>query len=239
MRTLVKVRLSWPDVTTTWSTIPFSVLRKGVDVSIFVLFPHDRSGREDIRSPGRAELAQIAEHMKSLPANTLITVMGHADITGGAQYNQALSIASKTADKETQLASKVNLAKTDLALGHAAAVIPQLKKLAHDADALGLKALSVECSVALAQALVATKNTAAAEQTLVLTQARAENLGLRVLDAKAQALQAALATSAGKSSEAAIQNRAVVRILEAISKEDGAAKVLERADLKAIYAAAK
>jgi OOP family OmpA-OmpF porin len=62
-----------------------------IDLSIFVLFPHDRSGREDIRSPGRAELAQIAEHMKSLPANTVITVMGHADITGGAQYNQALS----------------------------------------------------------------------------------------------------------------------------------------------------
>jgi serine/threonine protein kinase/tetratricopeptide (TPR) repeat protein len=155
------------------------------------------------------------------------------------QYSQALSIASKTADKETQLASKVNLAKTDLALGHAAAVIPQLKKLAQDADALGLKALSVECSVALAQALVATKNTAAAEQTLVLTQARAENLGLRVLDAKAQSLQATLAAKAGKSSEAAIQNRAVVRILEGISKEDGAGKVLERADLKAIYAAAK
>ena len=62
-----------------------------IDLSIFVLFPHDRSGREDIRSPGRAELAQIAEHMKSLPANTVIDVMGHADITGGAQYNQALS----------------------------------------------------------------------------------------------------------------------------------------------------
>jgi len=62
-----------------------------IDLSIFVLFPHDRSGREDIRSPGRAELAQIAEHMKSLPANTVIAVMGHADITGGSQYNQALS----------------------------------------------------------------------------------------------------------------------------------------------------
>lgn len=62
-----------------------------IDLSIFVLFPHDRSGRDDIRSPGRAELAQIAEQMKSLPANTVITLMGHADVTGGAKYNQALS----------------------------------------------------------------------------------------------------------------------------------------------------
>jgi len=29
--------------------------------------------------------------MKSLPANTVIAVMGHADVTGGAKYNQALS----------------------------------------------------------------------------------------------------------------------------------------------------
>ncbi|HEX4309608.1 MAG TPA: tetratricopeptide repeat protein [Acidobacteriaceae bacterium] len=155
------------------------------------------------------------------------------------QYSQALGIASKTADKETQLLSKVNLAKTDLALGHAAAVIPQLKKLAQDADGLGLKAVSVECSVVLAQALVATKNAAAAQQTLVLTQARAENLGLRVLDAKAQALQSALAAKAGKSSEATMENHAVVRILDGISKEDGAGKVLDRADLKAIYSAAQ
>jgi hypothetical protein len=154
------------------------------------------------------------------------------------QYSQALGIAAKTADKETQLLSKVNVAKTDLALGHAAAVIPELRKLAQDADGMGLKAVSVECSVVLAQALVATKSTAAG-QALVLTQARSENLGLRVLDAKAQALQAALAAKAGKSSEASMENRAVVQILDGISKEDGAGKVLERADLKAIYSAAK
>jgi len=156
-----------------------------------------------------------------------------------AQYSQALGIASKTADKETQLLAKVNLAKTDLALGHLAAVIPQLKKLAQDADALGLKALSVECSVVLAQALVATKNDGAAEQTLTLPQARAENLGLRILQAKADALEASLAAKGGKSSEAQRDSAEVVRILEGISKEDGAGKVLERADLKGIYAAAK
>jgi hypothetical protein len=55
-----------------------------IDVSVFVLFPHDRSGADDIRAPGRAQLAQLAQHMKSLPSNTVITVMGHADITGRA-----------------------------------------------------------------------------------------------------------------------------------------------------------
>lgn len=155
------------------------------------------------------------------------------------QYGQALAIASKTPDKETQLRSKVNVAKTDLALGHAAAVIPVLKKLAQDADALGLKTDSVECSVYLAQALMATRNEGATEQTLALSQARAENLGLRILQAKADALEAKLAAERGKASEAQSNNLVVVKILEAISKEDQSANVLNRADLKNIYSDAQ
>jgi hypothetical protein len=155
------------------------------------------------------------------------------------QYAQALAIAAKTPSKETQLRAKVNLAKTDLALGHAAPVVPQLKKLAQDADALGLKAESVECSVYLAQALLETKNDAAAEQALTLAQARAENLGLRILQAKADALQAALAAKAGKTAEAQRNQLEVKRILDAIGKEDGAGKVPGRADLKGIYAGAE
>jgi serine/threonine protein kinase/tetratricopeptide (TPR) repeat protein len=150
------------------------------------------------------------------------------------QYSLALGIASKTPDKETQLLSKMNLAKTDLALGHAAAVAPVAKKLASDADALGLKAVSVECSVILAQALVATKNAGAGE-VLTLTLARAENLGLKVLEAKAQYLQATLYARSGKSADAGRGYRAVVGILDGIGKEDGAGKVLARADLAGIY----
>ena len=155
------------------------------------------------------------------------------------QYAQAQAISAKTPDKETQLRSRVNLAKTDLALGHAAAVAPQLKKLAQDADALGLKALSVECSIYLAQAQAAMKNDAAVGQTLTLAQARAENLGLRVLQAKADSLAATLAAKSGKAAEAQRNQHEVTRLLDAIAKEDGAAKIAQRADLKAIAAAAQ
>jgi len=154
------------------------------------------------------------------------------------QYSLALGIAAKTPDKETQLLSKVNLAKTDLALERAAAVAPVAKKLASDADALGLKAVSVECSVILAQALVATKNAGAAE-VLTLTLARAENLGLRVLEAKAQYLQATLYARSGKTADAGRGYRAVVGILDGIGKEDGAGKVLTRSDLVGLYADAQ
>ena len=159
--------------------------------------------------------------------------------TARQQYDHALASASKTADQETILLSKVNRAKADLGVGHAAAVIPEFKKLAQNADQLGLKALSVECSVYLAQAELATKNAAAAQQELELTLARAQNLGLRVLEAKTQALEGAIAAKNGKNSEAVLHDRQVVTILDSIRKEDNSSKLLDRADLKDIYSDAQ
>ena len=151
------------------------------------------------------------------------------------QYDHALAIASKTSDKEQILRSKVNMAKADLALGHASAAMGSLKKLAQDADTLGLQSVSVECSVYLGQAEIAQKNYSAARQELDLALARAEKLGLRVLEAKAQYLIASLLVANGKGSEATPHYREVVRILEGVSHEDNSARVLERADLKDIY----
>jgi len=155
------------------------------------------------------------------------------------QYDRALATASKTQDKETILLSKVNRAKADLAMGHAAQVIPQFKSFAQDADSLGLKALSVDCAVYLAQAEIAVNNSAAARQQIGMILARAENLDLRVLQAKTEYLQASLLAAAGKSGEAAIHDRQVVTILDTIGREDNSAKITSRADLKNLYADAQ
>ena len=151
------------------------------------------------------------------------------------QYEEAFEISSKTSNQERILISKVNRAKIELAVGHDATVIPVLKKLAQDADTLGLKSVSVECSVYMAEALIAGKNYSAARQQLDLALARAEKLGLRVLEAKAQYLIASLLVQSGKQNEATPHYREVVRILESISKEDNSARVLERADLQRLY----
>lgn len=70
---------------------PDPVAVERIDVSLFVLFPHDRAARGDIRAPGRAQLARLAAHLKSLPEDTLVTITGHADITGKPGYNEKLS----------------------------------------------------------------------------------------------------------------------------------------------------
>lgn len=151
------------------------------------------------------------------------------------QYDHAFEISSKTSDKEQILLSRVNKTKADLAIGRAAAVIPLLKKLAQDADALGLKPVAVECSIDLGQAWIAGKNYSGARQELDLALARAEKLGLRVLQAKAHYFLASLLTQSGKGNEATPHYREVVRILESIGKENNASRVLERADLQGIY----
>ena len=147
------------------------------------------------------------------------------------QYDRALQLATKASNREQVLLSKVDKAKTDVTQGHAAAAIGALKKLEQDADTLGLKSLSVECSVYLGAALNAAKDTRGARQELDKALSRAEKLGLRVLQAKAHYY---LALS-GNPKEATPHYREVVRILEGISKEGGSARLLERADLQSLY----
>ncbi len=61
------------------------------ELSASVLFPHDRSSRADMRPDGRAELHRLAVHIKGLAELTSVTVVGHADVTGTAAHNLALS----------------------------------------------------------------------------------------------------------------------------------------------------
>jgi tetratricopeptide (TPR) repeat protein len=199
-------------------------------------------GRAD---EGRASLdsaLDIAHHVKDDVAVSLATnwigdgYFYKGDYLAARQeYDRALDISSRTSNKEQILLSKVNRVKADLAVGRTVAVIPTLKKLAQDADALGLKSVSVECSIYLGQALILDKNYAGARQELELALARAEKLGLRVLQAKAHYYLASLLVQGGKKSEATPHYREVVRILEGISKEDNSSRVLERADLQTIY----
>ena len=64
---------------------------------------------------------------------------------------------------------------------------------------------------------------------------QAEKLGLRTEQARAQYFLGSALAASGKTKEAVPHYREAVRILESISKEDGAARVLDRSDLKDIY----
>jgi outer membrane protein OmpA-like peptidoglycan-associated protein len=59
--------------------------------TLTVLFPHDRSRRADIRTPGHAQLRRLAAEVRKLPPGTRVLLVGNADLTGHDGYNVRLS----------------------------------------------------------------------------------------------------------------------------------------------------
>ena len=199
------------------------------------------AGRGDEGQKSVEEALSIAHEIKNdAVASLALNWMGDIPFYKGdynaarQQYDRALQAASQASDKERVLVSKVDLAKVDVKQGKSQAAIAGLKKLGADADSLGLKALSVECSVYLGEALVAKKDWKGARSEMDRALARAEKLGLRTLQAKAHYFIALSIPGAG-AKEATPHYREVVRILEGISKEDGSSRLLERADLQELY----
>ena len=200
------------------------------------------AGRGDEGQKNIEDALAIAQEIKndsvaSLALNWLGNVYFYKGDFKGAtqQYQRALQTATRAANRERILLSKINLAKTDVQEGHPQAAVATLKKLGDDADSLGLKTLSVECAVYMGQAMTEKKDAKGAQAALDRALARAEKLDLRVLQAKTHYWMGASQVQAGNGKLATPHFREVVRILEAISKEDGSARVLERADLQPIY----
>jgi len=198
-------------------------------------------GRGDEGQHTAEDALNIARDIKSAAESSLaLNWLGDIDFYKGdyngarQQYDRALQTATQASDRERILISRVNEAKVDVKQGRAQAAAA-LKKLGQDSDTLGLKALSVECSVYLGEALVAKKDGHSARPELEQALARAEKLGLRTLQAKAHYFIAQSLLQTGDSREATAHYREAVRILEDISKEDGSARVLERADLQSLY----
>ncbi len=119
--------------------------------------------------------------------------------------------------------------------GRSAAAISSLKSLAQEADGLGLKYLSVECSVDLAEALVNAKDYSSALQELEPVLGKVEKLGLRTLLARGHYLLATALRLTGNSAEATGHYREALRWLEEIRKEAGSNNVMQRADLNSMY----
>jgi serine/threonine protein kinase/tetratricopeptide (TPR) repeat protein len=151
------------------------------------------------------------------------------------QYDRALQVATKAKNRELAAVAKFDLARLDVAENRSAAAIPVLKKLIEEADSLGLKAMSVQASDWLAQALIATNKTADAQKELDRAMNRAEKLGLMIQQARGHFLLGEIYNRAGKTREAGPQYQETVRILESISKEQGAGRLLDRSDLKDRY----
>ena len=82
-------------------------------------------------------------------------------------------------------------------------------------------------------------NYARARQELERTLLRSDKLGVKPLAARVRFLQATTARQSSQTSEAQDNYRGAIQLLEGMSKEQGAEKILQRSDFKTMYDEAK
>jgi len=200
------------------------------------------AGREDEAQKILDEALSLARELKSQPeVAQALNVQGDSAFYRGdfkaarTFYGQALQVALQIKDRDQVLESKIGLAKVAIREGRAREAISSFESLCQEANSLGSKYLSAECSADLGEALVNSKNYSRARQELEPALGNAEKLGLRALLARDNYLLATALRETGDGREATGHFREALRLLDEIRKEAGAAKVIERADLKPIY----
>jgi tetratricopeptide (TPR) repeat protein/tRNA A-37 threonylcarbamoyl transferase component Bud32 len=200
-------------------------------------------GRDDEAQKILEEALGVAKEAKSDPkiAQTLDfqgdRLFYRGDFKGSqGLYEQALQFASKTKDPYAILLTKVNLAKAAIKQGRSQAAIKSLGESAKDAEAHRLKYISVECSLYLGEALLATKDYARARQELETAQRKGEDLKAQVLLAKIHYLLGTTLRLTGNQADASRHYADARRILEEIQKEAHSDDLLKRSDLSPIVA---
>jgi serine/threonine protein kinase/tetratricopeptide (TPR) repeat protein len=151
-------------------------------------------------------------------------------------YEQAFQAASKATDRQLILLSQLNSVKVSLEDGAPQAIIKKLKDIAEATQTLGLKYLSIECSIYEAHAKIRIKDYSGAQEQLERVDLLSENLGLRPLRVLSEFSLAKLFKQKGELPEATAHYRQVTSLLDTLRKEPGAQKIMERADFKAMYA---
>src|SRR5262249_35695104 len=131
--------------------------------------------------------------------------------------------------------AKSNLAKVQVMEKRGSQAITMLKPLIQQADEIGVKYVSVECSIFMAEAMIQGHNNTQARQELDRALLRADKSGMQPLSAHIHFLLAGMENAAGNASEVQNHSREAIRLLDEMKKDPGAENLLERADFKNIY----
>jgi tetratricopeptide (TPR) repeat protein len=199
-------------------------------------------GRYDEAQKNLAEAMSLARELqnKTLVVQILNfqgdTLYYRGDIkTAAGLFSQALAATSGNVEKDVVLLSKLNSAKCIVEEKRSQVAIAPLKALVQEAAAVGLKHISTEAELALAEALLNVHQYPAARKELETSLRTSEKLGLQALLARSHyQLGRTLELTASGSPEAAPHYAAARRILETIHQESGSDGILKRQDLSSI-----
>jgi eukaryotic-like serine/threonine-protein kinase len=151
-------------------------------------------------------------------------------------YEAAISTSAKTKDREKILIAKMNLARVGIADGRSQSAVNELRTAIRQADALHLKYYSLRGSVDIAEGMIKNKDHAHARQDLETALSSSEKLGMRLETARIHCLVGEALRLEGKASEADQQYKLGRDMLEELKKDPGAEHLLDRSDLRLLYA---
>jgi tetratricopeptide (TPR) repeat protein len=209
-----------------------------------------QAGRNAEAEKALKEASDVAReiHNQGLIAQTLNFLGDNAayrgDIKAAASaFDQALKEALRTSDQQLTLLSKANVAKALVIekRGERASdtnvqpAIEALRAVEREADRLGFKALSLECTIYRGEALLYEGDLVRAQRELERGAAQSEKLGLRALRANAEYLLATAQRLSGNTAEAARHLSEARRLLTEIRDELQSDLVLTRVDLAPIF----
>jgi tetratricopeptide (TPR) repeat protein len=155
--------------------------------------------------------------------------------SAGNLYQQALQAATRSKEPDKILIAKINLAKVAIQEGHAQQAIASLRPLLQQAESLGLKYTQLDSSVSMAEAMMQIHDDPHAQQELERAILLADKLGLKPLSARAHYLLARLLRASSNQVEAQQHALNALQLLDAMRKDPGADKILQRSDFKTMY----
>jgi tetratricopeptide (TPR) repeat protein len=150
-------------------------------------------------------------------------------------YTRALQTALRSKEPDKIVIAKSNLAKVLVMEKHAAQAISILRPLTRQADEIGVRYISVECSIFMAEAMLQSRNNIQARQELDRALLRADKSGMQPLSARIHFLLAGIENAVGNTNEAQNHSRETLRLLDEMKKDPGAENLLQRADFTNIY----
>jgi eukaryotic-like serine/threonine-protein kinase len=200
-------------------------------------------GRSDDAQKSLEEAMNVAREVKT-PA-TIAQIQGYqgdnafyrGDYQAAASlYDEELKTASHASDSDLILVSKFNVAKVAVRQGRFQSAASLLSKLSEDSDSLGLKYVSVECSLYHAEALMNLKSYEPARKELESVLSRSEKLGAKALLAQSHYLLARDLELGGRAADAPEHYTQARKILDEIQKDARTDSIVKRSDLSPIYA---
>ena len=153
----------------------------------------------------------------------------------GQLYQSALRLALPSKDHEAITSSKLNLARVAISQGKQKEALNMLRPLLLPSAGTSGAYLSLQSSIALAEAEVGMKDYAQAERDLEQNLTRTEKAGMRLDSARVYYLLGTSTRLSSSADRATGPYRAALRMLNLVRYDPGAEDILKRADVREMY----